>query len=208
MATNDNEKEKEEFNALCEKYIGGLYQGMSGFISYQPGEKEANAKEDIFLTYGEILYPSVNELIEYAELGPEDVFCDLGSGVGKVALQFFLRTQIKRSFGVEASQARYGSAAVVLDKVKKEFPELFKNRQLEYQQGNFLKSNLEGVTVMYTCSTCFGPELMTQIGELIDNTPSIRCVFSMKPIPCALPFDKTLDVVCTWDKTKCHVYRR
>src|SRR5688572_18446384 len=100
----------EEFDKLCEKQMAELYEGISGFISYQPGEKEENEKKDVFLTYGEVLCPGIDVLIEYANMESHDVFCDLGSGVGKVPMQVFLKTPVKRAFGIEASATRYNSS--------------------------------------------------------------------------------------------------
>src|SRR5207302_804459 len=97
----------KEYDAVAENYINALYRGLSGFISYKPGEKEEGAKEKVYLTYGEILYPSVDSLIDYLEdLSSDDVFYDLGSGIGKVPLQFFLKTPVKKACGIEASKTR------------------------------------------------------------------------------------------------------
>ena len=113
----------EEFNKLCEKeYLNNLYQGVSGFVSYKPNEKQDSEKEDIYLTYGEITYPGISRLLDYATMTDADVFCDLGSGVGKVVLQAFLKTPAKRCFGIEASQARYGASQDIIKRVQQEFP--------------------------------------------------------------------------------------
>lgn len=199
----------EEYDKLCQEYINTLYQGISGFISYQPGEKEAAEPKKVFLTYGEILYPSVTKFINYlGDINENDVFLDMGSGIGKVALQVFLKTPVKRAFGIEASEKRNVHAVRVYDQVKKEFPELFENgRSLDGYVGNFLESDLKDVTVIYSCSTCFSDELLSDMGKLIDTLPNIRYVVSMKQIPSKVPFDRILDIECTWDKTKCYVYR-
>lgn len=197
-----------EFDKLCQDYINALYQGISGFISYQPGEKESNETNKVFLTYGEILYPSVNKMIDYiGEIGPDDVFYDLGSGIGKVALQFFLKTPVKKACGIEASTTRHQYAEKVYEQVKKEFPDLYLGgRELSTINGNFLTSGAEDATIIYTCSTCFSEDLLSDMGKLVDRCPNIRYVVSMKQIPSKLPLDTTLDIECTWDKTKCYVY--
>lgn len=196
-----------EFDQLCQDYITSLYQGVSGFISYQPGEKETGEKKKVYLTYGEILYPSVNKIIDYIDIDENDVFCDLGSGIGKVALQFLLRTPVKKAFGIEYSQARNQMAEKVYAQVKQEFPDLFANgRTLSCQTGNFLEIDIKDTTIIYTCSTCFSEELLSDMGKMIDTLPKIKYVVSMKQIPSKLPFDRILEIECTWDKTKCYVY--
>lgn len=197
-----------EFDKLCQDYLNASYQGISGFISYQPGEKESNEGDKVYLTYGEILYPSVNKIIDYiGDVGPEDVFYDLGSGIGKVGLQFFMKTPVKKACGIEASEKRHLYAEKVYNQVKKEFPDLYLGgRELKSKQGNFLTSGIEDATIIYSCSTCFSEELLSDIGKLIDTCPNIRYVVSMKQIPSKLPLVTTLDIECTWDKTKCYVY--
>ena len=204
-----SDSETLEFDQLCQDYITGIYQGVSGFISYQPGEKEAHAKEKIFLTYGEILYPSVNKIIDYIDIHEDDVFYDLGSGVGKVALHFFLKTPIKKAMGIEFAAKRNHFAEKVYAAVKREFPELYVGgRELKSMQGNFLTTDITDANIIYTCSTCFNEELLVNMGELFDTLPKLKYVISMKPIPFKLPLDTILEIECTWDKTKCHVYSR
>lgn len=197
-----------EYDQLCQDYINTLYQGISGFISYQPGEKEAGEGHKVFLTYGEILYPSVTKFINYiGDIREDDVFLDLGSGIGKVALQVFLKTPVKRAYGIEASEKRNDHAVKVYDQVKKEFPELFANgRSLDAYSANFLEADIKDATIIYSCSTCFSEDLLSDMGKLIDTCPNIRYVVSMKQIPSKVPFDRILDIECTWDKTKCYVY--
>lgn len=198
-----------EFDQLCHDYITALYHGISGFISYQPGEKETGEKSKVFLTYGEILYPSVNTIIDYIDIDENDILYDLGSGVGKVALQFFLKTPVKKACGIEASGARHQFAEKIYKQLKYEFPELFvKGRELKSMQGNFLEEDISDATIIYTCSTCFSEELLHSMGEVFDRCPNLKYVVSMKQIPFKYPLDTILEIECTWDKTKCHVYSR
>jgi hypothetical protein len=197
----------EEYNQLCQDYISTLYQGISGFISYQPGEKEAGEEKKVFLTYGEILYPSVDKFLNYiGDVSEEDVFYDLGSGIGKVALQTFLRTPIKKACGIEFSETRNRHAEQVYKQVHTEFPELTAGRDLKCLTGNFLEIDISDATIIYTCSTCFNEELLSDIGQVIDRCPNIRYVVSLKQIPSKLSLDRNLEIECTWDKTKCYVY--
>lgn len=198
----------EAFDKLSQDYITALYQGFSGFISYQPGEKEAGVKEKIYFTYGEILYPSVNRVIEYMQVTEEDVFYDLGSGIGKVPLHFFLKTPVKKAFGIEASIKRNDVAHKVYRQVQSEFPELFReNRILGSAEKNFLEVDIRDATIIYTCSTCFSEELLADIAAMLDQCPKLRCVVSLKELPLkVLAFDKIIEIECTWDKTKCYAY--
>lgn len=198
-----------EFDQLCQDYMNALYQGVSGFISYQPGEKESGEEKKVFLTYGEMLYPSVNRLIECMDIDENDVMYDLGSGVGKVVLQYFLKTPVKKACGVEASETRNGYALQVFEQVRKEFPDLFAgNRILDAWNSNFLEADLSDATIIYSCSTCFSEELLNNIGEMADRCPNLKYIASNKPIPSKLQLAALVEVECSWDKTKWHVYSR
>ncbi len=198
----------EEYDNLCQEYMNALYQGISGFISYEPGEKEEGEKKKVFLTYGEMLYPSVGKIINYlGDINENDVFYDLGSGIGKVGLQFFLRTPIKKARGIEFSATRNKYAEHVYAQVNKEFPELVAGRTLDCINGNFLEQDISDATIIYACSTCFSEELLADIGKMIDEQcPNIRYIATNKHIPSKLPFDRALEVECSWDKTKWQIY--
>ncbi len=200
---------KLEFDQICENYINALYQGTTGFISYKAGEKEANAKNNIYLTYGEILYPSVNTLIEHLEINNQDIFYDLGSGIGKVALQFLLKTPVKKAYGIEASDGRHQQAEKVYRTVRQEFPELFSgDRELKSSRGNFLEMDISDATIVYTCSTCFSDELLNSLSQVFDRCPNLKYILSMKELSSKIPLDRIIEVDCTWDKSKCHIYSR
>lgn len=216
MSTESNPEtevtaEMQEFDKITEDYMTALYQGLSGFISYKPGEKEEKIKEKIYLTYGEIVHSSVNTLIRYMpDISDQDVFYDLGSGIGKVPLHFFLKTPVKKACGVEASKLRNDHAVTIYHQVKSEFPELFEGaRELNCIQKNFMEAGIEDATIVYTCSTCFSEELLAEIAGLLDRCPKLRYVISLKELPLKiLPFDKIIEIECTWDKTKCYAYKR
>lgn len=212
----ENKTNAIEYSKLSEEYISLLYQGHSGFISYYPGQKENAEQDKVFLTYGEILYPSMKKIIDYMDINENDVFYDFGSGVGKVALQVFLTTPVKKAVGIEANNKRNDIAVKVYDQVKKEFKELFLQRQLECFQDNFLNLDVTDATIIYTCSTLFGTNLLADIGVIIDKCPKIKYLISIPSvqynyahIPCKnLLVKDILDIECTWDKTVCYIYTR
>ncbi len=197
-------------NQLYQDYLEGLYQGLSGFIQYHPGEKEENKKQKVFLTYGEILYSSIDLIIENISINEDDIFYDLGSGIGKVPLYFFLKTPIKKAYGIEASATRHECAERIYQKVKQQSPELFLEgkRKLKTMQGNFLGSDIFDATIIYSCSTCFDEELLKEMGKLFEHCPNLKYVISMKPIPFSATLKKVLEVECTWDKVECYLYKR
>lgn len=51
--------------------------------------------------YGETSYDLINEMLKQVKLGENDIFIDLGSGVGNVVLQVAAMCNCKLSFGIE-----------------------------------------------------------------------------------------------------------
>jgi len=203
-----------EFDELCQAYITELYRNVSGFISYQPGEKETAQLEKVFLTYGEILFPSFNKVIQRMDINENDVFYDLGSGAGKSALQFFLKTPVKKVIGIEANKLRSDSSLKIYKQVKREFPELFEgDRILKCLPSNFLEVDISDATIVYICSTCFNTELLSDIGKIVDKCPNIKYLISIPSvtydyasIPCKLPIEEVVDIECSWGHTKFYLY--
>lgn len=58
--------------------------------------------------YGETSYDLVCQIIDQIEINQEDVFIDLGSGVGQVVLQMAATMPTKSSLGIEYVCTRYG----------------------------------------------------------------------------------------------------
>jgi hypothetical protein len=193
----------------CQDYINNLYKDVSGYIGYELNEKERAQKQKIFLTYGEILYPGINAMITNLDINDNDVFYDLGSGIGKVALQVFLKTSVKKACGIEASDARHRCAEKIYKSVKKEYSELFvKERELESIQGNFLLHPIQEATIIFCDSVCFSEEVLKDIGAILNDCSKLKHVISSKPIPLEkLSIAKTLELECSWQvHTRCYLY--
>ena len=63
------------------------------------------------INYGEMQADSWSAILGLLELGPQDVFYDLGSGRGALVLQTALEARCKRCVGVELSRERHAMAA-------------------------------------------------------------------------------------------------
>lgn len=198
------------YDQLCQEYMNFLYEGITGFIQYEPGQKEQAQEQKIFMTYGEILYAGVNRLIESMEISKNDVLYDLGSGVGKVPLQFLLKTPIKKALGVEAHTERHRAAETVYKKVHAEVPELFSNgRDLRSVCKNFLEVDFTDATILFIASSCYSDELLIDLGRMADQCPKLRYIISHKPFPNNnLPLKKMIEIECTWDVEKTHFYEK
>ena len=54
--------------------------------------------------YGETSYDLISQMIERVNVTEDDVFIDLGSGVGQVVLQMAASTPCKMAWGIERAE--------------------------------------------------------------------------------------------------------
>ncbi|MBS0290367.1 MAG: hypothetical protein JSS07_10100 [Proteobacteria bacterium] len=197
-------------DALYQSYLARVYQEVQGVqAAYTTSEYEAFVKEEICVTYGELLYPSVKKIIYEMALDAQDVFLDLGSGIGKCALQIFMQANVNKVIAIEGVSLLHQQAVSVCEKVKSEFPLFWEaGRDLILDEGNFLHANWHNATTIYTCSTCFTQTLLVAIGNKINQFPQVRQVLSLRPLPTInIPLRKVFGVECSWDSALCFLYR-
>lgn len=183
---------------LIKSYLEGLYKNAHKPLPTIVSE-----------TYGEILYESVEKLFAHLNLTEQDIFFDLGSGVGKLAIHFFLRSTIQEAVGIEISTVLHQQALQAVDKMTNELSIFFEpQRKLTFLQGDFLKIPLTSATVIFICAPCYTQPMMNQLGNIINETPSIRKVLSLRPLNTLhrLPLKKILRVEGTWDSALCYLY--
>jgi hypothetical protein len=194
----------EDTDLLCQHYLNRLYEHAKGHQS-----PEAIKAASISETYGEILYPSINKLISLVTLTDQDVFVDYGSGVGKIAAQVFLNTPVKEAIGIELLPGLHEQAMAAGNRLAEDLPGFYANdRKLTFILGDFLKTHLPTATVAVVCAPCFPQVILNALGQMLENTPSIHTIFTLRPISTIkrLPFKRAVRVEGSWDTSLCYVY--
>lgn len=126
-------------------------------------------------TYGEIMPTAITKLAERLELGPGDVFYDLGSGVGKVVLQIAMTVAVDKCVGVELVGSRHRVAQRMLKRVRD--AGLLRARACTFRKTDFMRARLGDANVVYTCSTAFSTEFMNELAaRLARLRPGLRWV--------------------------------
>lgn len=187
-------------NKLCQDYLTLLY----------PNEQGHSSTKNLSETYGEILYPSMDKLISLLAMTEDDIFLDLGSGKGKIVTQVFLNSCVKEAKGIEILPHLHQVATHTADRLITELPEFFSgNRKLTFIQEDFFQTSLTGSTLAYLGSTCFNQSMLHQLGALINQTPSIHTVLTLRPMYFLKRFQlqQILRVECSWDSALCYVYK-
>lgn len=190
---------------LIEQYLHYVYHNTQGYRK----KDRSPYQKDLSDTYGEILYPSIDKLLSMFPLTAEDVFLDLGSGLGKIVAQVFFKTPVKESRGIELVPELYQQAMTVTQQIQQDLPDFFsEERKITFLHANFLTTPFTDATIVLMTATCFSQSMMHAIGEIIEKTPSVRLVLSLRPLPTLyrLPFHTTIRVECSWDAALCYVY--
>lgn len=198
-----------ELDELFQTYVEYLYRDATGQIQYPKNQSQLLLDQKVCVTYGELLFPSLRRVLSSLPLTSEDVFLDMGSGLGKLAIMAFYLGPMRQVRGIEASMPLYEQSIKPLTELKLNCPELFMGlRRLSFEYGNFLHADLSDITVAYCCSTCFSQNLLYEIGYKVNKTPNIRYILSLRPIPSLtrLKFKGVIEVECSWDSALCYVY--
>ncbi|MEL6539343.1 MAG: hypothetical protein AAFP93_01020 [Bacteroidota bacterium] len=156
---------------VCE-HVKRVYRNVSGF-NLNDEESEAVRARGGCPIYGEIVPDSMRILAEKIQLSSQDVFYDLGSGVGKFPIYMHLATPVKKSVGIELAPSRHRSAQGALDRLKsKGVIKADTERQISFIHGDMTEVDLSDATFVFLCATCFSSELMEKLME---------CFMALKP---------------------------
>jgi hypothetical protein len=191
-----------QYKTPSQEYLNLLYPKTFP----QQNLKQKNISE----TYGEILYESISKLINHLSISEQDVFFDLGSGLGKVAIQFFLNSAVKESHGIEIIPELHYQALNAAKKTKQDLPDFFNHdRKLNFLSGNFLDCSFNKASVVLLGSPCFSQKILNQLGEKFNMASTIHTVLSLRPINTLkrLSFKKAIRVECSWDSALCYIYQ-
>jgi precorrin-6B methylase 2 len=189
---------------LTEDELNEIYKNLTD-TTVETG-KFGEKKDFVESTYGEITYPSVQELIKRVRLGPQDIFIDLGSGNGKVVMQVFSNSGVKKAYGVEFFPERSLRSEKALKNLYKLKPNLLsEDRVISYQVQNIKDIHYLGeFTVVFMCSTCYPKELLDIVYDKLKDSKNIRAVVTHKEFDRFkdfLPKTETCNFPCTWSKT-------
>ena len=183
------------------KTIDSLFKGKTGFGI---NKKEINliVEKGSKATYGEILYDSMQALIDDLKLTKNDIFYDMGSGIGKSVVHVYLTTKVKKSCGIELSKTRFDCSEQVKNEMKKQ-KLIHKKRILEFKYEDIVESDISDATVVYMCSTCYPQKLMEDLTRKLENGKKKLKVLTLKQLAKSEKFKikKTYNLPMTWSKS-------
>ncbi|KFV67785.1 Histone-lysine N-methyltransferase, H3 lysine-79 specific, partial [Dryobates pubescens] len=140
--------------------------------------------------YGETSFDLVAQMIDEIKMTEDDLFVDLGSGVGQVVLQVAAATNCKHHYGVEKADipAKY---AETMDREFRKWMKWYGKKHAEYTVSAF-SSDLSlppapphslpfSCSVIFVNNFAFGPEVDHQLKERFANMKEGGRIVSSKP---------------------------
>jgi len=191
---------------MFQDYLHQLYRRVDAYTV-----AESYKKNNLSATQGEILSGSINQIIAEIPFQEDDVFYDLGCGLGKIVLQIFLNTPVKEACGIEFVPELHQQSLELEKRLRLDWPQFYQGqRKIRLILGNFLESSLQGATILLINSTCFSQSTLAKVSAVINQYPQIHSLLSLRPLPLLqhLTFVKTLTVECTWDSTLGYLYQK
>ena len=167
------------------------------------------------LTYGELTYEGCTRLGEILAMGPDDVFYDLGSGLGRATIQAHLQWGVKRAVGVELSAERSAQARRAVERLEQN-GQLDHSRRLDLVCANLLEGSYREATAVYLCCCCWDSSFVAQALEVLEKRAvNLRQIVTIEPLdrkfglrPAWLTLKQETRVGQTWapEGYPCYVY--
>ena len=158
-----------------------------------------------------------------ASLGPEHIFVDVGSGVGKLVLALPLLTNVARAVGIEVEPVRHQRAQDALrDATRRGLLTAEEGERIVLSEED---ATLDGAlpaatSLVYLSNLCFGEALSRAITRQLRRLPRLQCVAALRELDgsdatahvddeasCRLTWVRSLRVATTWDEhSRLHIY--
>ncbi|KAI5635753.1 histone methylation protein DOT1 domain-containing protein [Phthorimaea operculella] len=142
--------------------------------------------------YGETSYELVCQMIDQIQISADDVFVDLGSGVGQVVLQMAAATPCRVCLGVEKAEVP-SKYAEFMDANFRMWMKWYGKKHGEYKliKGDFLmdehREKINAATIVFVNNFAFGPHVDHQLKERFADLKDGAKIVSSKSF-CPLNF--------------------
>lgn len=161
-------------------------------FNYMRLKKTVITKLYILQVYGETSFDLVCQMIDQINVTAEDIFIDLGSGVGQVVLQMAAATPCKICLGIEKAEvpSRYAES---MNRHFREWMQWYGKKFGEYKliKGDFLteehREKINSASIVFVNNFAFGPTVDHQLKERFADLKDGARIVSSKSF-CPLNF--------------------
>ena len=168
----------------------------------------ARDSDNQFLTYGYIENNCIDNIIKKLNINENDVFYDLGSGIGNVCFKISYSTKAK-SCGYEIVDSRHE----VAENINSDFSKIKDmNNKVSLIKDDFtkIKNGLNDATIIFTDSIMFSKELLKKVEDLAYSSPNLRYLVSMKKLDNSDKFEyiETSSCEASWGNSQINIYKK
>lgn len=152
-------------NEVKLKLYTELFEGVNGYKLSEQARSKLSYKTQAHV-YGEVLPDSFRKILDVVKPRGGEVFCDLGSGVGRPVFLASLFFPFSRLYGVEILRELNEQANLLLIKyraLRHKWALQSDARDIEFIHGNFLTYDFSDADVVFMNSTCFYDELFSSL---------------------------------------------
>lgn len=132
--------------------------------------------------YGEITFDAFKRIMDEVKPTSNDVFYDLGSGIGNTLILASLMAPFSKVSGIELFPELHNTAHSIISKYKTHIAHHIphaKTQHLESIQGDFQSTPFNDATVIFINATCFRHEIQNDfLNRLAQIRPGSRVITS------------------------------
>lgn len=139
---------------LAKKVFEEIYRNYDGYQISSADKANLGITSSDFV-YGEISFDGFINLLSKINPNEEDIFYDLGSGLGKPCLAISLVYKIKKAIGLELLPSLLKASQEIALKAKSYFPDL---NEIEFRKEDYLKADFSDGTIIFAHITCLPDE--------------------------------------------------
>ncbi len=151
-----------------------LFTDVAGYSLSSAGKVAMGREADPALTYGECTPEAVEHILTITGAKPGEVFCDLGSGTGKMVIYAAFLAPFKKSIGIELLPELHMAAEHVAERYRKEIqpglPDRRRETALCFRLGDIFEADISDCDIVVShCCTCFDDALMQKLSEKLEE---------------------------------------
>ncbi|MFT4554083.1 MAG: hypothetical protein ACI9S8_002728 [Chlamydiales bacterium] len=199
---------------LVKEIIEDLYEDCKGSVISSKQRTRENIENDKNLVYGEISIESIAGLLEYVKPKENEIFYDLGSGIGKMLLTVALLSELKEVKGIEVLGDMHACAEdkikIFQEEIRPQYDEQWTFPRIENFNDNIENFDFSEADIVYACATCFEPELMDVISrKMLSLRKGSRVVTVTRELTCE-GFKTICDLkfAMSWGTSRTLVYEK
>lgn len=196
-----------KYSAIIQQ-IHALYQDTDPYLlSLQTRKQDSSLPNG---AYGEISLCALLDLLKEIDFSPNDIFYDLGSGIGKTLLAVKLCYPTLNVQGIEIIPSLHHAALEKYQEFLTEKKSKAEDFAIKHHLDNFLEYNFSDANIIFINATGYTTvEIEALLPKLLNLAPSTKIIVTSKTLP-APAFEKTYQGMekMSWGLTSTYIYEK